>query len=46
MITMDAHLQSLYNREMISADEAVEKAQDPAGMRDKLITAGAKLKAI
>jgi twitching motility protein PilT len=46
MITMDAHLQSLYNREMITADEAVEKAQDPAAMRDRLVAAGAKLKAI
>ena len=46
MITMDAHLQSLYNREMITADEAVEKAQDPQSMRDRLIAAGAKLKAI
>ncbi len=46
MITMDAHLQSLYNREMITADEAVEKAQDPASMRDRLVAAGAKLKAI
>jgi twitching motility protein PilT len=46
MITMDAHLQSLYNRELITADEAVEKAQDPAGMRDKLTAAGAKLKAL
>ncbi len=46
MITMDSHLQSLYNREMITADEAVEKAQDPNTMRDKLVAAGAKLKAI
>jgi twitching motility protein PilT len=46
MITMDSHLQSLYNREMITADEAVEKAQDPNTMRDKLVAAGAKLKSI
>ena len=46
MITMDAHLQSLYNRELITADEAVEKAQDPNTMREKLLAAGAKLKAI
>ena len=46
MITMDSHLMSLYNRELITADEAVEKAQDPALMRDKLTSAGAKLKAI
>ena len=29
MITMDTHLMSLYNKELITADEAVEKAQDP-----------------
>ncbi len=46
MITMDAHLQSLYNRELITADEAVEKAQDPQGMRDKLTASGAKLKPV
>lgn len=44
MITMDTHLMSLYNRELISADECVEKAQDPALMRDKLVGMGAKLK--
>jgi len=46
MITMDSHLMSLYNRELITADEAAEKAQDTAGMRDKLTASGAKLKAI
>ena len=46
MITMDSHLHSLYNREMITADEAVEKAQDPNTMREKLIAAGAKLKSL
>jgi twitching motility protein PilT len=35
---------SLYNRELVSADECVEKAQDPALMRDKLLAMGAKLK--
>lgn len=44
MITLDAHLASLYNRELISADEAVEKAQDSVGMREKLIASGAKLR--
>lgn len=44
MITLDAHLSSLYNRELITADEAVEKAQDPVGMREKLSSAGAKLR--
>ncbi len=46
MITMDTHLMSLFNREMITADEAVEKAQDPVVMRDKLIAAGATLQAL
>lgn len=46
MITMDSHLQSLYNRELITADEAVEKAQDPNSMRERLLAAGAKLKSI
>ncbi|HEX9781797.1 MAG TPA: ATPase, T2SS/T4P/T4SS family, partial [Opitutaceae bacterium] len=46
MITLDAHLQSLYNRDQISPDEAVEKAQDANSMREKLIAAGAQLKAL
>jgi twitching motility protein PilT len=46
MITMDAHLMSLYNRELVTADEVLEKAQDPGTMRDKLIASGAKLKTI
>jgi twitching motility protein PilT len=46
MITMDTHLLSLFNRELISADECVEKAQDPVLMRDKLVAGGAKLKAL
>ncbi len=37
MITMDTHLMSLFNRELITADECVEKAQDPVLMRDKLV---------
>ena len=44
LITMDTHLMSLYNRELISADECVEKAQDSNVMREKLIGMGAKLK--
>jgi len=44
MITMDTHLMSLFNRELITADECVEKAQDPTIMRDKLLAMGAKLK--
>ncbi len=46
MITMDTHLLSLFNRELITADECVEKAQDPVLMRDKLVTGGAKLKVL
>jgi len=46
MITMDSHLMSLYNREMISADEAMEKAQDTSTMREKLLAVGAKLKTL
>jgi twitching motility protein PilT len=44
MITMDTHLMSLYNRNLISADECLEKAQDSTQMRDKLVSLGAKLK--
>jgi len=46
MITLDSHLTSLYNRELITADEAVERAQDSTNMREKLIAAGAKLRAL
>ncbi|MCR6656929.1 MAG: type IV pilus twitching motility protein PilT [Opitutus sp.] len=44
MITMDTHLLSLFNRELITADECVEKAQDPVAMREKLVGMGAQLK--
>ncbi len=46
MITMDAHLMSLVNRELITPDEAVEKAQDTVIMREKLLAAGAKLRQV
>jgi twitching motility protein PilT len=46
MITMDTHLMSLYNRELITADECVEKAQDSTIMREKLVALGAKLKVL
>jgi twitching motility protein PilT len=46
MITMDTHLMSLVNRELLSPDEAVEKAQDTVGMREKLISMGIKLKSL
>ncbi len=46
MITMDTHLMSLFNRDLITADDAVEKAQDPVVMREKLIASGANLKTL
>jgi twitching motility protein PilT len=46
MITMDAHLLSLVNRQLVTPDEALEKAQDQIGMREKLTQLGAVLKAI
>jgi twitching motility protein PilT len=46
MITMDAHLMSLFNRELITADEALDKAQDIGVMRERLTAAGAKLRPI
>jgi twitching motility protein PilT len=44
MITMDTHLMSLVNREMVSPDEALEKAQDPLVMREKLLQLGFQLR--
>ncbi len=46
MITLDTHLMSLVNREIISPDEAVEKAQDSVIMREKLLAAGATLRQV
>ncbi|MEY2878370.1 MAG: hypothetical protein RLZZ15_750 [Verrucomicrobiota bacterium] len=46
MITMDTHLMSLVNRELVQPDEALEKAQDPNVMREKFIQAGIKLREI
>ncbi|QYM80554.1 type IV pilus twitching motility protein PilT [Horticoccus luteus] len=46
MITMDTHLLSLHNRNLVSPDECVEKAQDPIVMRDKLTSLGAQLKVL
>ena len=46
MITMDTHLMSLVNRELVSPDEALEKAQDPVGMREKLVGMGCELKVL
>ncbi|WPJ94846.1 type IV pilus twitching motility protein PilT [Coraliomargarita algicola] len=41
MISLDAHLLSLFNRNLISADEALGKSQTPDSMREKLIENGA-----
>jgi twitching motility protein PilT len=46
MITMDTHLMSLVNRELVSPDEALEKAQDPNLMREKFLQAGMKLREV
>ncbi|MBX3735389.1 MAG: type IV pilus twitching motility protein PilT [Candidatus Didemnitutus sp.] len=46
MITLDTHLLSLVNRELIDPDEAVEKAQDPEAMKNKLVSMGVKLRAV
>jgi twitching motility protein PilT len=44
MITMDTHLMNLVNRELVSPDEVLEKAQDPILMREKLVAMGARLR--
>jgi twitching motility protein PilT len=44
MITMDTHLMSLVNRELVAPDEALEKAQDPVVMREKFVQMGYKLR--
>jgi twitching motility protein PilT len=44
MITMDTHLMSLVNREIVAPDEALEKAQDPTVMREKFLQMGLKLR--
>jgi twitching motility protein PilT len=46
MITMDTHLMNLVNRELVSPDEVLEKAQDPVVMRDKLVAMGARLREV
>jgi len=37
---------NLYNRELITAEEALEKAQDTQVMREKLVAGGAKIAAV
>ncbi len=46
MITMDTHLMSLVNRELIAPDEACEKAQESVLMREKLTSMGFQLRAL
>ena len=46
MITMDTHLMSLVNRELVSPDEALEKAQDTNLMRENFTKMGLKLREI
>ena len=46
MITMDTHLMSLVNRELVAPDEAMEKAQDPIVMREKLQQLGHTLRTL
>jgi twitching motility protein PilT len=46
MITMDTHLMSLVNRELVAPDEAMEKAQDPTVMREKLQQLGHTLRTL
>jgi twitching motility protein PilT len=43
MITLDTHLMSLVNRELIDPNEALEKSQDVNAMREKLTSMGFKL---
>jgi len=44
MITLDVHLMSLVNRDLITADEALDKSQDALVMREKLLAMGAELR--
>ena len=44
MITLDTHLMSLVNRELIEPDEALEKSQEPVAMKEKLTSMGFKLR--
>lgn len=44
MITLDVHLMSLVNRDLITPDEALDKSQDALVMREKLLAMGAELR--
>ncbi|MCH8475068.1 MAG: type IV pilus twitching motility protein PilT [Opitutales bacterium] len=43
MITLDSHLLSLYNRELVTADEVIDKSQNTNEIRDKLASMGAEI---
>lgn len=43
MVSLDQHLLSLYNRDLIPAEIAIEKSQNASEMRDKLAQMGANL---
>jgi len=40
MISLDAHLMSLVNKGLVHPEEALEKSQDPASMKQKFLAAG------
>ena len=46
MITMDTHLMSLVNSDLVTPDEALEKAQDPNLMRENFLKMGLKLREV
>lgn len=46
MISLDQHLLSLYNRDLIPVEEALEKSQNPTEMREKLEQMGAALEMV
>ncbi|MSU68242.1 MAG: type IV pilus twitching motility protein PilT [Opitutaceae bacterium] len=46
MITLDTHLMSLVNRELVTPDEALQNAQDTNLMREKFIKMGLKFREI
>ncbi len=43
MISLDQHLVSLFTRDLISADQAIEKAQSRNDVKEKLLELGAKI---
>ncbi len=44
MITLDAHLLSLYNRNLITAESCIEKSQHPEEMRARIQALSSKMK--